>query len=126
MGERRRMVWKHHSLTRRPLYQWQAQCQSYPHPSPSGLRSSTRTHTLLPVCTAPLLCLQHGNMSQILNTHKFDAILFNDNSVVKIVDPVPDHAAVAHLVSPDLCVPVLVFADFCRVVRLRAEPCSCC
>ncbi len=48
---------------------------------------------------------QHGNMSQILNTHKFDAILLNDNSVVKIVDPVPAQEAVAHLVSHELCVP---------------------
>ena len=44
------------------------------------------------------LCVQSGNISQIMNTHKFDALLWNDNNVIKIVDPLPAYDAGAYCV----------------------------
>ena len=44
-----------------------------------------------------------GNLSQIFNTGKFNALLFNDNKVIKMVDPLPAFADVEHLVDADTC-----------------------
>jgi hypothetical protein len=48
------------------------------------------------------MALQAGNVSQIMNTRKFDLIFWNDNNVIKVVDPLPEFSAVSHVIAPEL------------------------